>query len=155
MYEMLSGRRAFARNSAIETMNAVLNEEPPAIRSINPIVTPATDRIVGHCMRKRPEVRFQSAHDLGFALEAIILSTAPGPQAIHAPSVPTFRKVTFRRGTLLNARFMPDGQNVVYSAAWDGQPPELYTTRIDGRESRRLAVRHADVLSVSKPKRRQ
>jgi len=150
LYEMLSGRRAFAGNSAIETMSAVLNEEPPAIRSLNPNVAPAVERVVGHCLRKRPEDRFQSAHDLGFALDTITLSIAAGAQAIRSPSVPTFRKVTFRRGSLLNARFMPDGQNVVYSAAWDGQPPELYTTRIDGRESRRLAVRHADVLSVSK-----
>ena len=45
--------------------------------------------------------------------------------------------------------FTPDGQSVVYSAAWDGQPCELYMTRIDGRESRPLGVEHADILSVS------
>ena len=69
--------------------------------------------------------------------------------AVHAPtSVPFYTQLTFRRGTILNARFAPDGQTVVYSAAWDGDPARVFTTRIGGRESRDLGIQ-GTVLSVS------
>ncbi len=72
------------------------------------------------------------------------------PSATPAPApAPTFTRLTFRRGTVLSARFAPDGQTVVYSAAWEGQPPEIFTVRLDGPESRSLGLPAADVLSVS------
>ena len=69
----------------------------------------------------------------------------PAPPA----AAPEFRRLTFRRGTVLSARFAPDGQTVVYSAAWDGQPSEIFAVRLDGPESRSLGLPPADVLSVS------
>ena len=70
LYEMLSGRRAFARHSAIETMSAVLNEEPPesSLRG-GQAIPPGVQRIVQRCLKKNREARFQSARDLEFALE--------------------------------------------------------------------------------------
>ena len=65
-------------------------------------------------------------------------------------SVPKFRRLTFRRGNVLFARFTPDGQNVVYSAAWDDKPTEIFVTRIGRPESRPLGIPNADVLSVSR-----
>ncbi len=62
---------------------------------------------------------------------------------------PTFNRLTFRRGTVFSARFAPDGQTVVYSAAWDGRPTEIFTVRLDGPESRSLGLPPADLLSVS------
>ena len=53
---------------------------------------------------------------------------------------PSYTQLTFRRGAVLSARFAPDGQTVVYSAAWDGQPAQVYTTRIGSRESRPLGL---------------
>ena len=71
LYEMLSGRRTFSGDSAIEVMNAILKEEPPELSETNSKISPALDRIVRRCLEKKPEHRFHSAHDLGFALEAL------------------------------------------------------------------------------------
>ncbi|HYN44249.1 MAG TPA: protein kinase, partial [Thermoanaerobaculia bacterium] len=57
--------------------------------------------------------------------------------------------LTYRRGTVLRARFAPDGQTVVYGAAWDGEPVGVYSVRLDTRESRSMDVPGADVLAVS------
>jgi eukaryotic-like serine/threonine-protein kinase len=63
--------------------------------------------------------------------------------------VPRFTKITFRHGTVSSARFAPDGDTVVYSAAWQGKPHELFMTRQGSRESRALGVSHAKVFAVS------
>ena len=55
--------------------------------------------------------------------------------------LPTYRRLTFDRGTLGHARFAPDGNTVVYDAAWRGEPSEVFTARIDSRESRSLGLR--------------
>ena len=77
------------------------------------------------------------------AIGAILLHALRRP----APP-PSYTQLTFRRGAVLSARFAPDGQTVVYSAAWDGQPAQVYTTRIGSRESRPLDL-EGNVLSVS------
>jgi eukaryotic-like serine/threonine-protein kinase len=71
MYEMLSGSRAFDRDSAVETMTAVLNDEPPPLAAVAPQTPPALDAIVRHCMEKSPRERFQSARDLAFHLRML------------------------------------------------------------------------------------
>jgi eukaryotic-like serine/threonine-protein kinase len=62
---------------------------------------------------------------------------------------PTYRQLTFRGGTIRQARFAPDGKTIVYSAAWEGNPTELYTTRPESPESRTIGLSHAEVLSIS------
>jgi serine/threonine protein kinase/Tol biopolymer transport system component len=70
--------------------------------------------------------------------------------AVPATSQPlSFEPVTFRRGSVQGARFAPDGKTVVYSAAWEGTPPALYTAELGTPESRSLEIR-ARVNSVSK-----
>ena len=69
-YEMLTGTRAFGGNSAVETMNAILKEDPPdptVQRDTPPLLT----RIVRRCLEKSPDQRFQSARDLAFALDSV------------------------------------------------------------------------------------
>jgi Tol biopolymer transport system component len=68
LYEMLSGQRAFRRDTPVETMTAVLKEDPPELSDPVRAVSPALDRIVRRCLEKNPEQRFQSAKDLSFAL---------------------------------------------------------------------------------------
>lgn len=82
LYEMLSGRRAFRRETAAETMTAILKEEPPELSETNPKINLHLEKVVRRCLEKKPERRFQSAHDLGFALESI--STTSG--AVSQPS---------------------------------------------------------------------
>jgi len=71
LYEMVSGNRAFRRDTAAETMTAVLKEDPPELTDTGHPVPPSLDRIVRRCLEKDPEQRFQSAKDLSFALSAL------------------------------------------------------------------------------------
>ena len=71
LYEMVTGNRAFKGDSGIETMNAILKEEPPETDVAQMKVSPALERIVRHCLEKSPANRFQSARDLSFALGAL------------------------------------------------------------------------------------
>jgi Tol biopolymer transport system component len=71
LYEMLSGVRAFRRDTAAETMTAVLKEDPPEISGPLRPVSSTLERIVRRCLEKSPEQRFQSARDLSFALSAL------------------------------------------------------------------------------------
>ncbi len=68
LHEMLTANRPFARDSAVETMSAILREDAPDSSSFNPAIPPSVDRIIHRCMEKTPETRFQSARDLAFAL---------------------------------------------------------------------------------------
>jgi Tol biopolymer transport system component len=71
LYEMVSGKRAFRRDTVPETMTAVLKEDPPDLAESTPGVSPALERIVRRCLEKNPEQRFQSAKDLSFALGSL------------------------------------------------------------------------------------
>src|SRR6516225_8209106 len=71
LWEMLTGKRAFQRPTSIETMSAILKEEPPAVSEITSNMPPGLARVVHRCLEKSPERRFQSASDLAFALEAL------------------------------------------------------------------------------------
>jgi Tol biopolymer transport system component len=82
LYEMLSGRRTFSGDSAIEVMNAILKEDPPELAATNPRVPQGLERLIRRCLEKKPERRFDTAHDLGYALEALSTSSgAAGTQA--------------------------------------------------------------------------
>ena len=67
-----------------------------------------------------------------------------------APEIPSCKRLTFRRGTVTSARFAPDGNTIVYSAAWDGGRRELFSTRLESSESRSLNIQDADILAISK-----
>ena len=71
LYEMISGKPAFECFSAVETMAAVLNTEPPPLETAVPNVSPALEAIVRHCLEKDPRERFQSARDLAFQLRTL------------------------------------------------------------------------------------
>ncbi|MBI3664901.1 MAG: protein kinase [Acidobacteria bacterium] len=202
LYEMISGRKAFRGASAVETMNAILKEEPEELSAINPNSPPALERNIRHCLEKNPEERFQSARDVAFDLEALLGALGPtttvmpveggrktssGVAAVigAAPEVgkrrlatlalagvallalytigvgffvsarsgnsgpPSFHLLTFRRGTILSARFAPDGQTIVYGARWDGSPFELFSTRPESPESRSLGFPGTEILAIS------
>jgi dipeptidyl aminopeptidase/acylaminoacyl peptidase len=241
LYEMLSGQRAFKRNSGIETLSAILKEEPTDLTEINANVPQPLERLVRRCLEKDREQRFQSARDLAFNLETLSTlssqSTFSGSTANPMPahtgtsnpaamrtssSVPTtalrtsataaaaspavrttsipprrptisniprpkrvspvllgllflvsiagaalggwylsnrlrqegpevsYHRMTFRRGDVHAARFGPDGDTLVYSAAWDGKPPEIFIATRQSPDARPLGIPEADILTVSK-----
>ena len=94
LYEMLTGRRAFHRSSNVETMSAILKEEPEEISSSNRNVSPGFERVVDHCLEKDPAARFQSARDLAFALQAVsgATSTSGAQQALQQTDTEPARK---------------------------------------------------------------
>src|SRR5208282_2865067 len=67
----------------------------------------------------------------------------------HSITPPTYHQLTFRGGTIRMGRFAPDGKNIVYSAAWEGNPTEILVTRPDSPESRPFGLSKAEVLSIS------
>ena len=244
LYEMLSNVRAFKRGSSIETLSAILREDPPDLTESLPNLPPPLDRLVRRCLEKDRDLRFQSARDLAFNLETLTtlstpgtLSNVPNPSAstrsptrtgsaldhtptlrLHAdgdpiasttnpatgtasaaqrssttsrprftpppprrispvllailylvsvagagfgtwyyathlkeqPAEVVFHRMTFRRGEVHSARFGPDGDTIVYSAAWDGSPSEIFLANRHSPEARPLGVSDADVLAISK-----
>jgi len=180
LYEMLCGRRAFKHDTAAETMTAILKEDPPEFAETEAPISAGVERIMRRCLEKSPDQRFQSAKDLGFALEALSgtsQTTARQPALVAARPKPwiaiatvavivatagayfagthkrvepaRFERVTFSRGYIKGARFAPDGQSVIYSAAWEGRPYEVFTTRIGGHNERSLELKNALVVGIS------
>ncbi len=243
-YEMLTGSRAFKRDSSIETLSAILKEEPPELTEVLPNIPATLDRLVRRCLEKDRELRFQTARDLAFNLETLSAMSVPGTlsntvnpiphprpgdpstaasslrtssptltlrpdpaanatsgttamrtgmtSARPRPTVsrplprrgispvllgllylvsvagagfggwyvanrargevaePAFHRITFRRGEVRSARFSADGDTIVYSAAWDGRPAEVFIGNRQTPEARPLGISDADVLAVSR-----
>jgi Tol biopolymer transport system component len=134
---------------------------------------------VRHCLEKEPENRFQSARDLAFALETLANPSgptrlrAPRPQARIVPwavaavllvaallllgkqwqqktQSPSYRRLTYETGTVYSARFGPDSRSIVYGAAWNGKPLQLFSTVGDSLLSQPLNLTDADLLALSR-----
>jgi len=170
LYEMLSGQRAFARESSVETLNAILKEDPPELAASGRALPPTLDRIVRHCLEKNPDERFASARDLAFDLQALCDVSAPVSALPARPAAarrlvaaaaglallgaglavgirlggrkaappPQYRQLTFRRGFVAHAVFSPDGQSIYYSAAWEGEPVQVFAIDAGTGESRAM-----------------
>jgi len=83
LHEMISGKRAFGRATAPETLTAILKEDPCDLSETHPSVPPVLDRVIRRCLEKVPDERFQSAADVAYAIDA--LSSASG-RALVEPS---------------------------------------------------------------------
>ena len=90
LYEMLSGERAFKGETAADTMTAILTKDPHDLDMARLSISPGLDRIVRRCVEKSPDLRFQSATDLAFALET--LSTASSSSAAVVEGAATVRR---------------------------------------------------------------
>ncbi len=156
LQEMITGTQPFRRESSVETMNAILHDDPPPLAADTPA---GLVRILQHALEKKPSNRFQTAKDFAFAIEGLSDSgshaavssrkkAATHKEAEAAPQMTSFRRMTFRRGFIMSARFAPDG-SVVYGAAWEDHPLEILSSYQTGPEARPLGLRDADVLSVS------
>lgn len=186
LYEMVAGRKAFGGDTAVAVLNGILSMDPP---ELGPDVPLSLRQIIAHCIEKNPEMRYQSARDLAFALRSMTGSSIVTSSGVHIslrePAVPLYKRrdvlagvaglattvgaffvgrstgqpantngiifqpLTFERGSVYAARFAPDGQTVVYGARWRGQPSDLYTTRIDGPDSKAAGIPNSRLLSVS------
>ena len=174
LYEMLSGRRAFHRDTPVETMAAIVKEDPPPLgrcaaasdadRAALPGEEPGGD--VSVCSRSRVSARGGAGADgrpAGRARAHLAAAARPGGRrrgtgcrgrvvlgraADCASDDAAYPALTFGRGNVSAARFAPDGHTILYSARWDGNRPEVFSTRTDSIESRSI-ITDAELLSVS------
>ena len=93
LFEMLTGVRAFQRETAAETMTAILKEDVPDLIGTNAQIPASLDRIVRHCLEKNPSERFQSARDVAFALDALSGSRGESAAMSAASSVRSWRRL--------------------------------------------------------------
>jgi len=83
LYEMLSGKKAFSRDSTVDTLSAILHEDPPELDRLSSSFSLPLVQLLRRCLDKKPEDRFSTAHDLAFALQTVVssgdlLATKPG-----------------------------------------------------------------------------
>jgi eukaryotic-like serine/threonine-protein kinase len=183
LYEMMAGCRAFRGETEVDTMTAVLREEPSAAQLDEAAIPTGYQDIVKHCLEKDPENRFQSAKDLVFALQTLS-GNSPGksipspkrvtrtrsafPWALAAtlavatavllliqllskpPASPSYQRLTFESGTVYSARFASEGRSIVYSAAWNGKPAQLFSTMGDSLLTQAMDLTDASLLAVSR-----
>ena len=97
LYEMLARQRAFQGASAADTMSAVLNREPELTRIVTGIA-PGLEQILRRCLEKNPGERFQSAHDLAFALRSL---SGSGASAAAVPRAPSRRRLALWAAAVL------------------------------------------------------
>ena len=96
LYEMLTGRKAFGRESGIKTLAAVLNEEPKPPSSINEAIPLELERILVRCLRKDPQRRWQTMSDLKVALQDLKEDSESGKlMAAAAPAGRGKRRTAF------------------------------------------------------------
>jgi TolB-like protein/tetratricopeptide (TPR) repeat protein len=81
LFEMLSGRRAFAGESMAETMTAILTAQPPELSRLARAVPPALERLVRDCLRKDRDERIQSAGEICAALAELLADRDRFPEA--------------------------------------------------------------------------
>jgi serine/threonine protein kinase len=181
LYEMLTGRRAFRGETEVDTITAVLLEDPPGINLEQASVPVSFQHIVRHCLEKEPENRFQSARDLAFALETLSDASGGRGTRLGAPRLrtrivswavaglfliatllllvnqwrektvsPSYRRLTFEEGTVYSARFAPDFRAIVYGAAWNGKPLQIFSTVGDSLLAQPLNLTDANLLAISR-----
>jgi len=85
----------------------------------------------------------------GLALAAAIGGGILLGKKLFSKPLPAYHQLTFRRGRVWAARFTSDGNSVVYTSSWNGNPPEIFTTRAEGTTSRSLGLGRAELLAVS------
>ncbi|HYX68023.1 MAG TPA: protein kinase [Terriglobales bacterium] len=177
LYELLSGQRAFKGESPADTISAILHQDPPQLPANLPaalerivshclekdpderfqsardvvfdLESVTTTSASSAAQERRPERWWRAAMVLaGLALLLAMGALAGRSWLVPRATSPQFRRLTFRRGAIRMARFAPDGRTIVYGAAWDGNPFELFARQHETSDSRPLGVA-GQVLSIS------
>jgi Tol biopolymer transport system component len=179
LYEMLSGRRAFSGTSAVAIMSAILVSDPPPLPAniapphVDRLIHRCLEKSPGQRFQAASDVAFalealqQSSgtsdaiplrrrlpvRRLFMAAAAVALVVLGAGAALSlrrpAPKVLEFQPLTFDRWPVMNARFMPDGQTVVFSATPAATTPNLYLISPDAEGPRELGITDAQLLAVS------
>jgi len=119
-------------------------EPTPEITAAGPVVPAPTIQKTVPASRYRIALALAALASLGLLVAIFSVLRRP-----DSASQPAYHLLTYRRGTIRMARFAPDGQTVVYSAAWEGAPAEIFTTRFGTPESRTIGTPRTEILAVS------
>jgi serine/threonine protein kinase/WD40 repeat protein len=194
LYEMSTGRQAFAGGATGVILDAILNRLPTPPTRANPELPNEFEVIITKALEKDRDLRCQTAAELSadlkrlkreaelrrrphlhhapmelrrspadwtkpawyaLAVSAIFLIATGFAGAMflarRAATTPqlSFRQITFRRGIVYSARFTPGIGTIIYSAAWDGGPSDLFSTRDDNPESRSMGLPGALIAGIS------
>jgi eukaryotic-like serine/threonine-protein kinase len=126
LYEALAGRPAFAGESIVELSHAILHAEPMALADVGVVVPTGVERVVRRCLQKDPAERFQSARDLGFALEAVAdASAASGRAAAVTERAPVARPALGRPLLVAGAALVLVAAGIVAGRLWPRPPPPV------------------------------
>ena len=90
LYEMLTGRRAFRRETSVQTLASILDDEPAHVSTLRPDTPPSVAQIVGRCLAKRPDDRYLStrvlARELREELDALVMESRSSHSGRHLPA---------------------------------------------------------------------
>ncbi len=155
-HELLTGKQPFTGETAADRVSAILSADPPPTPVEAEREVPGIGAVIARLLAKRPEGRLDTAADLAFTLELLVrrrltpeargAATASG--VTEGPRL-SFRPLTFRVGEIYCSRFAPDGQTVVYQAAFAGEPSDIYLSRVESPDARPLGLTGANLQSVS------
>ncbi len=140
LYELLTGHRAFAADTTVETMHAVLKTDPPELSGSELALPPAESPRPGR---------------LALAAAALVLVGATaaitswfGPET-SSSTLPTIRQLTVRRGTIDASRFTSAGDSVGYSARFAGNAPAPFETHQSSPEAQQVGPDNAMLFAES------
>ncbi|HTF69306.1 MAG TPA: protein kinase, partial [Edaphobacter sp.] len=179
LYELFSGKRAFSGDSPADTMSAILHQDPPELTRVTPPVDHTIRHCLEKNPLERFQSAHDLEFQLRMAAEglfpkaetalansspfrcrwrpliiALVLAVASLPFLIYKLSakreLPVYTRLTFRSGSVGTARFSNDGRTIIYGAAWEGNPSEIFLGRVGGSDARPLAIGPSELLSVSR-----
>ena len=126
-----------ARTSVVEEQAQPSSGSTPAVQVPPP--TPARKKFPAILVFA---IGLLAAAGLGLLAGKLVFTSLP-----YEP--PLYRQLTFRRGSIRAARFAPDGQTILYSSAWQGNPTDVFTARPEAPESRSMGLSHTQLMSIS------
>ena len=131
-------------SGSVATMTAESTPQASASFRISSPGSSSGIKAIPEAQPHRTTVALGAALIAALAVIAFLSLRHPGAHA-----TPAYHLLTYRRGTIRMARFAPDGQTVIYSAAWEGGSVEIFSTRFGTPESRPVGVPGAEILSIS------
>jgi Tol biopolymer transport system component len=150
LHEMLGGKRAFERDTAVETMTAILREEPEEPGATSGVaISPALGRVVRRCLEKSPAERFQSAQDLAFAIDNAATGSSPEVPNVAVDAPRAGRKAVLLTAALVGALGLVAGLAIGprLVSTVTAEPVRVRTLTVAGRDKQPSASPDGEIVA--------